>query len=297
MEQHDGTFVREFGAEGQGPGEFGSISSMQVVGGDTLFISDGSNRRLTYWPAEDESPDRVIRMEYTGSFDAAVRLTPNRIITTDVWPYRADDAERDDDRRVVVALHGPNGAMEQDSVQIWQPNEAVVTRERGIVFVGNHPFGRKNQYAIHSGRFYRLWTGEPRVTIYDTSLQQVGQFGLSHAGAPVTSDDVDRAIDAIQVQGVLGDMYRSALREVIPETWPPVVGMFVDDQGYIWIGLRTPTDEPNRWVRCTEDGDVLAEGTLPDHVTLEAIRGDKAYAIAEDAEYGGPIAVVYSIRN
>ncbi len=297
MEQHDGTFVREFGGEGQGPGKFGDISSMQVVGGDTLFISDDSNRRITYWPAEDESPDRVTRLEYTGSFDAAIRLTPNRIITTDQMAYRADDAERDDDRQVVVALHGSDGAMEQDSVQTWETDEVVLSRERGIVFVGDHPFGRENKYAVHAERFYRLWTGEPRVTIYDAALQQVGQFALAHDAPPVTSDDVDRAVDAIQEGGVIGDIYRSALREVIPDTWPPVVSMFVDDQGYIWVGLRTPPDEPNRWVQCNENGDIIAEGMLPNQVTLEAIRGNRAYGIAEDPEYGGPITVVYTIRD
>jgi len=295
--EHDGTFVRQFGGDGQGPGEFGAISTLQVVGGDTLLISDSSNRRLTYWPSEKNTPDLVTRLEYTGSFQGAVRLRPNRIITTDQMPYRADDAERDDDRQVVVALHGSDGAMEQDSVQTWETDEVVLSRERGIVFVGDHPFGRENKYAVHAERFYRLWTGEPRVTIYDASLQQVGQFALAHDAPPVTSDDVDRAVDAIQEGGVIGDIYRSALREVIPNTWPPVVSMFVDDQGYIWVGLRTPPDEPNRWVQCNENGDIIAEGMLPNQVTLEAIRGNRAYGIAEDPEYGGPITVVYSIRD
>jgi hypothetical protein len=50
----EGAFLTEFGREGQGPGEFRTISGLSVLG-DTVEIGDSSLGRLTYWlPDTDE---------------------------------------------------------------------------------------------------------------------------------------------------------------------------------------------------------------------------------------------------
>jgi hypothetical protein len=48
----NGEFLRVFGKEGQGPGEIGRISSIQITAKNELLINDSRNRRILYFSLE-----------------------------------------------------------------------------------------------------------------------------------------------------------------------------------------------------------------------------------------------------
>lgn len=55
----DGQFVREAGARGRAPGEFDSITSM-VLSGDSLYVLDASQRRISVFTAPELEVARVV---------------------------------------------------------------------------------------------------------------------------------------------------------------------------------------------------------------------------------------------
>lgn len=63
----NGKFLRVFGKTGQGPGEIGGISSIQITSKNEILVSDTRNRRILYFTLEGD----FIRFKGAGKFQLA----------------------------------------------------------------------------------------------------------------------------------------------------------------------------------------------------------------------------------
>ncbi|HBQ58652.1 MAG TPA: hypothetical protein DD671_03255, partial [Balneolaceae bacterium] len=67
--------------------------------------------------------------------------------------------------------------------------------------------------------------------------------------------------------------YRRAIRGAdLPDTWPAVAKMFVDDKGRIWIATITKDLENYRWYLLDKAGNPVGTFDLQRKQTIEAVR-------------------------
>ncbi|MES2306141.1 MAG: BF3164 family lipoprotein [Gemmatimonadota bacterium] len=164
-----GSLLRSYGASGEGPGDFVSISMMSVRPGDLHgpWVFDGSVRRMTRLYADTvDSKPRIIAARFDGLSWIGIWLGANRLVSVgdlDTNRYTLFDTTGARIATVAGALPGA------DSVDI----EARRNVGTGVLLCASP----------EAGRFATLYVGAGRIDILDTTATLVG-----HAAVPFPSD-------------------------------------------------------------------------------------------------------------
>lgn len=121
-----GRFVRTFGRQGQGPGEFAGPEAI-AISKDRLVIRDNRNQRLTVFPLGGGPPDHWPYRTMAGSFlPMTVHLNGSVLVPTQVIVGR--------DFAQAVFRYGAEGSL-RDTVFMphvsWSPLELKVTTQGG----------------------------------------------------------------------------------------------------------------------------------------------------------------------
>lgn len=274
--------VATVGQRGEGPGEFLEMSTLQILPGDSLMVFDSRLSRMTVFSAERLDSGLTTTVPPLLSVSWLWRLPgpERRHMALDVQPFHAGDSGETDDERFDVLSILDETAQETafDSVLLVPQPRSLVIRSGGNVMVGPHPYAAYNFFAVlPGGGFAYLSTDALAVTIVGVDGRQT-EFSHPTIPLPVSSEHLDSILAESNP-----DRAR-VLRDGAPYTWPPVVGMIVDDRDRIWIGLREQPGETHReWAAFTRDGLHVASVRLPvAKLYPRAISGDKFLAVALD---------------
>ena len=231
----DGAWLRDIGREGSGPGEF--ESGMFGIIGDTLFVQDSNNSRLTtfltsgqflssyrsqccWWasrfPIFDDGTVGILGPPPDSTARGGVYLTRmnGTVVDTILMPKQDDDLAG---LWTVTRKFGNNTSMMARNVPLRPSDESAYLRIGGRV-TGN--------------------TATYQLAITDLDSDTLRLFSAS---APsVTIDDAQR--DSIYEAEIddAGEQWRDAFREVakkadIPGSWPVWSEVNVDGRGRIWV--------------------------------------------------------------
>ncbi len=270
------------GREGEGPGDFKNVAALQVLPGDSLFVFDGSLDRVSIFASGSDKPALVhdLRGEighgrvwrFPGSAGYLSWFFPPFMASgSDVGQVRID---------ILRHLHGDDHSM-IDSLFSFPSREFLVERMRNsngsAVSVTRHPFA--------PGSFVRIldnssvvYANARNVEVSIVDMQGgVGRL-LSYETTPI---DVTRA-ELKSTANRLSRKLASMLREGAPYTWPPLVGMVVDDMKRVWLGIRKPDRSTVEWAAFARDGTHLASVDLPLGLTLYAVRGGRLIGAIRD---------------
>lgn len=286
-----GRLLETVGRKGLGPGEFRSMRGLQVLPGDSLLVYDPTAARLSVFPPGEPRPAYVLNVgAAAGGVPFHIRRTRGNDAHLAMFRpmFRGDDTARATDRLRVLELDGrPRG----EPIRAYPTRGFLRVGDRNNFAVTPDPFGREGLYALGAnGRIHYLWSDSLSVETLDLQGRRTGGFSVRYRPPRVGPADVEA-----ELEGMPPDMlrvFRPALDDSLPETWPAARGLIADVEGRLWIGLHTPAGEPREWAIFTDAGRYLGSVFLPRRTEMHAVRGSLLYAVEKDAD-DVPHVVIY----
>lgn len=290
----DGSLVRRIGRRGGGPGEFRSISTVQVVERDSLYVFDADQQRLTVFLPHSNAVaySRTLRA-VGGHYWVKKALGTNLLFSA----YRQSFAPsgspaRDTGRVEVIRTLRPDGSIVGNSLLVFPASDFLVLRAQGRVMVGANPFGRRGLFDLTPGG-QLVYSGTDTIFVRIVARNGERRRGFRVHAPPVrlTGADIQREMDAKSDPAM-----QRLVRAAAPSTWPPLRSLVVDDYSRIWLGLTGPGGSGGPWVVYDTLGRQIGRASVPANVDIKAIKSGHAYGVAFD-ELDVPTIVIYRIRE
>ena len=233
----DGTWRRDVGGRGEGPGEF--VSPLWVdVSDDTLFVWDARLRRLSAY-----TPDG----EFAGSWPIAGKSHAGRLAV--VGGTLLDEVEwgqLDDPAPAAGALVRRNrsGAIEDTLVGPYRVPEygwQAANEAGGSGRMTNPPaLDVGPAWTTAGNSLYVLFPRQGEVVVLSGSDGEVRErFRLPSSARPVTPDDRRRFVAGI-VDRFGGDATAVEEGTAFADTISAYAGLLVDDQERVWVSDQEP---------------------------------------------------------
>ena len=308
-----GDFIGRHGGRGDGPGEYRSMDALIRSAGDTLWISDIGNRRVTKL-----DPDLVLVA--TGNLPPVSWTTMFQgRETRGTSSLRPKGVFRDGSLLVVNSLRNLRTEeitnISRDSLILRHVSADFARFDSlglilgqqwfeyfpgdGSVVFGEPPFGYVESLAVASDRYYYgagyTWEIEERRP--DGTLLR--RIRLCESADTIPPTELDAVIEARLAE--LSDEARvyeePALRGIPrPEVAPAYLQLVVDDRDRLWVRDFTFADEPQRWLVISPEGRWLRDVVMP--ADLEVIEIGDDYVLArETTELDVQLVSLYRFRE
>lgn len=190
----DGTFLREFGRSGQGPGEFRSIAALRVHG-DSLIVYDRSARRATVFRTDGTLVDTWDLRVADGSRVEPIALTADGILALVATPTRELSLEpfslfRD---TIHVRTYDPATLATGPSLRSWPGMRRIAWAE---VYPHMPLFEPHTLTAVlHDGTQFHSADGAYTIDVFDASGTHLRSIRRDVPGIP-NDDALLEALDA-----------------------------------------------------------------------------------------------------
>lgn len=290
----DGTFVREIGSSGEGPGELsGYTIAVLVDPGDTIWVADLGNARFArYTP--DGAPAGDVPMVVPGG------AVPSRFAMLDdgriLEMARAlPSPERPEQRDDLLLVLGRDGAVRDT---LHRMNGGASIRFRGDVAVLS-AYAPEPVWAVApDGTLYTGRSDDYRIEVREAG-RLVRVIERAHERQPVTGSDqraflrllrrtlTDQGVDPMTVERMASGMS-------FAETYPVFAHFLPGPDGTLWVQqIRTAADVDegtfdaanvgsDRWDVFDADGRFIATAHLPDRFTPLTVAGHRFYGLWRD---------------
>ncbi len=253
-----GEYVRSFGRQGQGPGEFEALGRATVAADRLVVLTLG---RFSFWSLEGEFLDElrpsqpVDAWRLEGLADGTfVGMNPGRN------RYRVSRFSADGE----LLGHLVESGIEPD----WLPEGKRLPFDRNVRFA----VGPDDTVYATTGDHYQIVAMDPSGAV---------RRGLRVAWAPEPYSGED--FDAFAAGFSSGF---DASRFLIPETWPALADIRVDGHGHLYVfpsGHLVYDRDVAEWPVdvYSADGDALFSGRM-DRLLWHAYLGDYVYGVSPD---------------
>ncbi len=288
----DGDYVRTFGGQGQGPGEFTQPREL-VLAGDRVVVVDGGNRRFSSWTLDGEP---------LGDVGIDSRWTPSRLFGFDDGTFLGRFiGRRDEDPSGAYAPRLRLFTFGTDFKQLAAVQEfppvrlSAITRQTETAFSemrvmlpspsSSHAATRRGEIFTSQGEEYQVYAfaqdGTPRWALR-----------VAWERLPTTEGEIVAAMD--RARESLPDARRSEV--YIPERKPALSSIAVDGHGHLYVfpwpeDLETDERPVDIYSR---DGEPVFSGWMPVLRWSDA-RGDFLYGWESDDETGEERIIRYRL--
>ena len=300
-----GRHVRTIGRQGEGPGEFGRLTPLAAVVGDTIWTWDNRLSRLTRF-STGGSVLGDLRIQVEDLLVAELtRLTAGTYLAAAVSFSAANDADdyyvAPEPLYVLDAAGQPVGSMSDLGGSDMRVSRSTNADGRQVVMIGPVPFGRSTAYTTGPDRVYTGWNGEYRIV------------ARSLTGDPVLvilAPGLERTIDTAEVEALHARRLSGCQNEIcerniderfddlrLPERRPAFSGMKVDAIDNLWVAEYEPTgDPPAGWHVFSAEGELLGSVTVPPGLEVHEVGPDFLLGVQEN-ELGVPFVRRFELRR
>lgn len=277
----DGTLLPSLGGTGEGPGEYSWITSVEVGGGDSLFVFDAMQQRLTL-----VEPDA--RRVSTVTVDPAVLTSSGRFRAV----YRRADGSwiglgLDDGRwgeplrvaRDTVPVGRLDGGLTdfQEFTSLPGPlNVRVEVEGRG--YMGSPHFTPWPMVAAWGECAFSSAGESGEVEVQAGDGRPLPSLQLPISARPLTQRHIDdllsQRLATVESEGA------PIIRQLIESTprttnLPFFSAMTTDPWGHLWLQeYQPPRGFSTHWYVVSQTGEILAELTTPEPMRLLAVYED-----------------------
>lgn len=298
-----GAYLSSFGRKGSGPGEFQSLSRVEVLRGDTIVAFDVTLRRLTF-------------------LDSAGRLIKTVSVADLGPPPFHDYLGRFRDGTwigAVVSIYGVNAVpgVHVDSISVFRvsPDLASVVGPIGAFALGSTlvvginerrimtylPFAPSIHVAITDSALILADGGNGIIDFVDSVGHVSRRIVLGVGPDPVTSSMLREAREQeLRETG----RNRSAVVDqqfahpAIPKALPVFSAVRVDALGFFWLRrFEAKAERPARYLIVTPAGTTLGEITTPAGFRIMTIGKDFLAGIRRDEGHLETVVVYDLVRN
>jgi hypothetical protein len=290
-----GIQVAAFGRTGDGPGEFRSISSVEVVG-DSLWVFDARLQRLSMFTTD-------------GQFVSAKLLPRNLGITAEVvgrlgagaW-YAKEQASVQPigvgrDRTLVVGL---DASLARNAEITSLPDYVT-----GSLSMGSRVETRFAAYSPRvlidhaGGCLWVMSSDDTRLEIFGPDGRRVRRAMVPWNRRPITEEHMRAwAIDVATELELTDFGALTALMGFPHQPYLPLYNELVaDDQGLAWLQeFEPPSGYGKRWIVVDAAGGMVARVELPDAVRILEVRRNTIFALARTAA-GKQLVRTYQVNR
>lgn len=314
----DGTFLRNVGRKGGGPGEYERPGAIATLPDGRLIVRDVGNNRLSVY---SPTGDYLHQQWFPGGFNTSRRLyvdTAGVALSLVLLNYGTAPWEWE---YGLVRLHPDEGILDTVAAPTWEYERARITASReGSSSSSNVPFSPGTAWTFSPlGYFIGGLSTDYRVDLYRTR-EPVLRIERAWDPVPVLPEEAAerrrRAEESMRRQ-YPGWRWNGP---PVPETKPPFRDVTVSDEGNVWVQLSrrgrpimTEAEareeeqrsgrpqlryaEPVAFDVFTPNGEYLGQVRTPESFTTSPepiIRGDTIWAVARD-ELDVPKVVRYRV--
>jgi len=286
---HEGTFQRYIGREGEGPGEFGRPCCIAFGPDGHLWIRDSSNGRYATFDvtAERDTPEVTIRMShFDGGLYAPITFLPDGSLV-DVGHNRDADGTSGLWR---AALSG-DGTV-QDRILVEEPSpeaQGTIVRDQAVAggmarYYFPQPFGPTSLVAHGPDGVWATAASSQYVVTLRRGGETSEIRGPSYEGPTLSVGEQERARERVLAYVTRGGGSPSDYPE-IPERKTPLAGLFFDQTGRIWVEVSVQEGEDHRADIYDGRGQLVETRIWPGHVSLRFpawLGEDSALGISTD---------------
>lgn len=280
----EGEFQAELGGQGEGPGEFRSVSGLWVSPPDTLVVWDADLHRLTTFLADGplvgtRQVDPYQQGGPGGALDGLTGLFSDGDLALS-WTVggRPEPGEAIRPDRTVLGRFSRDGRLRH-----------LVGEGQGLHRVPRSPdpFSPFPHFAIVRDSIYFMNGVDGAIAIFDPQGE-----GLARLITVPTVSAVETPRAWSVLQATLRQRGDEALLSRIPEPrlshTPTLAGMLADDRGLLWVKaydprkdsvyLGRPPGKGGVWWVVTSAGDPVARVVMPDDLVPMHIVGNRILA-------------------
>lgn len=262
----DGNFLTRFIREGRGPGEFEAIGSM-IVKNSKLYVSGPRLQKLSVFSLDDYSvideyliKRNILKADSIGAYRAADLISVDNHGTM-LIKFRVNKPFKPNKDRTINYYHLTDegklkaGRILKQKGLHWLTPDSRFSSEGFIRMPRTTPFTRSSIIAVSDHYIFSIRTDAFLIKVYDKTGNYLRTIYYPYSKSELNVSDLDLS------DGLEGTINEN--KDQIPDTWPAVHTMFVDDQNRLWV--LTITDSKTHylgWV-LAPNGELLATFNWP----------------------------------
>lgn len=286
-----GAFVRSFGRQGSGPGEFSDIAMLTRFGSDSLLIFDRDLQRVTIVSADLQGVARVspiAGVEGVGRPTVRAALPDGSLIGRANAPSGSGGATSMWQDSVVVIRFAPDGS-EPRVLFGTRGDDRYSLVENGTAMHNNHPLGRLTAFATDGQRLFVAAGGDIGFDVYSAAGALEQRFRINRPARPVDEQVIDDLTSSWQAldpdPSSSGEVEQFIRAMPMPSTLPGVDRIQVDASGHVWLrSFEVAQPEHATWyVFSADDTGYLGAVSLPGSLEVTDIGPDFVLGIGRTA--------------
>jgi hypothetical protein len=294
----DGSYLRQIGRDGDGPGEFRRINAIRP-GDHHLHVLDTGSMRISRFsldshefvdnlsvPFEFQSEGGFV--SFPGNFHP---VGDSHYVIHFGTGYSAamDDSDVDPKDRGRL-LNRSTEEFEEGFVYEFPISEAIVHREGTSMSVMSPDYKRRSITVVNNSRLLQGWSEDLLFKFYDTDGAYQSAVWQPNENISMNRNEI------LQEYSDRDEPWRGMVRnDDMPETWPAYRHLVLDDENRIWVAVYSDEEEMFNWRVFSEKGEFLAAFTWPESREIREVKNGSAYTRETDEETGLVEVVRYRV--
>lgn len=296
----DGRYLKRLGRDGNGPGEFSFIKRLQIVG-SKLYAFDHSLIRVITLNLEDLSDVQTLSLGHNRSqFPALSKSYPSiddlyvRRDNMFIAKYIYNDVTatikwQNFNLFGQYYLLDTTGSILETIMEFVDAERTQFVHLNAIMGIPIKPFFGNTITAIGSDD--RIYMVQPEHFLMKTFSPQGNYENSFYYGLEQIKLTEESANDANVI-----DMFKSNMHNMnLPEFWPVVTDMLIDDQDQLWVATTVANFEVFEWWVVETSGELIARFDWPRNKPIEYIANGNIFTKETDEESGLQQIVRYKI--
>jgi len=277
-----GKFLRQIGKPGQGPGELGMASGIQLMADGTLAVEDATNRRLAYFKPSGEFIKNISTSDKLALVNLLLDGKGNAIgremgVTEGNAKMFFEIKKFDSNLKPLFTL---------DKIEFPVPIPGSGTKINVLDMISAYQFSP-------AGNIFYGRNADYEVKVYSPEGKLVRRILKDFDRVKVTQADIDEMLERMPnlATGVnMKDMF------TFPEVFPPFQVFLLDDQGRLFVRTFTKGKAKGEYVFDVFAADGVFFCQFVSKADLRLFKAGKAYGI-EETDEGYQVIKRYSVST
>ncbi|MEX0721557.1 MAG: 6-bladed beta-propeller [Balneolaceae bacterium] len=287
----EGMMKGRVGREGKGPGEFQTITAIDIYD-EQLIVYDSNLTRINIFSTQSLELLKTLTIDSkTWDIEEAKMLFPLTILgigkeefLTAVSFEKNGDSYNgfylmDIDGRIISKKITENKSTETHTGDTGRGHRATI----------RVPYSTRGELDVtQDGKIYQVDTGDFLIKVFNLTGELERSIYYPFEKDPLEEQEV---LDRFHP-----NIHRVLNTAVYPETWPALEHFFVDDKNRIWVSTIVDDKEVHEWHILENSGKLLASFTWPSDQEIITSQNGLMYTEEEDSEAGANVVVSYKIE-
>jgi hypothetical protein len=306
-----GRYLTHFGREGSGPGEFRAMGGPKFSNG-YIHVYDPMMMRLSTFSSDTYEESGTLQIQAINKREVAgldglmqsgfVFINPDKFLvnfTSRLVPNPSYEGYNLNNRFRTYHLMDRNRKLELDSLFILPDYKALSATVDGQYRFTQFEFLGSTLITTSGNAIYMARSEEILIKEYDAAGNYQRAYYAPYQNAAFTREDAISQQISDYEEGVFEwrvSVIENAPEEQIPDTWPALDDILVDDRNRLWVAAVIDDLDLHEWWVIDESGRLITQFEWSRDEPIEVVKNGYAYTRQTDKETGLQAIVKYRIE-